>query len=400
MRFETGKFGQPECVVDVVGGGSGERRRADRKGGGSGERRLSSGEVAAGGEGAASGERRLSDLVDEQNASRPTAPTNHPQVDRLIRTIWRLRQDDGCSWDREQTHASITKNMVEEAYEAVDAIEANDVAHLCEELGDVLEQVLLHSQIAADAGEFDIDDVARGLNEKLVRRHPHVFGDLARAAEGRSASGAGAIGSVDTAEGLGDSDAARPGAPGNAWPDGGSLDARPDAPDAARLVGAAPEASAVLDIWDDVKRLEREARGELADGRVAGLLDSVPSSLPALMQAQKISKRAAKAGFEWETTADVWAKVAEERAEFEAEEPGSAEAAVEFGDLLLALVNVARKEGIDAEEALAASNRKFRARWARMEAMAREAGRDVEALSTAEQNDLWDRAKAEEKSGR
>lgn len=118
------------------------------------------------------------------------------------------------------------------------------------------------------------------------------------------------------------------------------------------------------------------------------------------MQAQKISKRAAKAGFEWETTADVWAKVAEERAEFEAEEPGSDAATVEFGDLLFALVNVARREGIDAEEALAASNRKFRARWARMEAMAREAGRDVEALSTAEQNDLWDRAKAEEKSGR
>ena len=118
------------------------------------------------------------------------------------------------------------------------------------------------------------------------------------------------------------------------------------------------------------------------------------------MQAQKISKRAAKAGFEWETTADVWAKVAEERTEFEAEEPGSDAATVEFGDLLFALVNVARREGVDAEEALAASNRKFRARWARMEAMAREAGRDVEALSTAEQNDLWDRAKAEEKSGR
>lgn len=325
MRFEAGKFGQPECVV-----GDGPEGR------------------------------RLSDLVDEENASRSAAPTNHPQLDRLIRTIWRLRQDDGCPWDREQTHASITKNMVEEAYEAVDAIEADDAAHLCEELGDVLEQVLLHSQIAADAGEFDIDDVARGLNEKLVRRHPHVFGDLAAAVDGETPAG------YD--------------------------EARPD--------GVAPDAPAVLDIWDDVKRLEREARGELADGRVAGLLDSVPSSLPALMQAQKISKRAAKAGFEWETTADVWAKVAEERAEFEAEESGSDAAAVEFGDLLFALVNVARREGIDAEEALAASNRKFRARWARMEELARAAGSDVEALSTAEQNDLWDRAKAEEKRAR
>ena len=379
MRFVAGKFGQPECVVDMAGGGSGERR-------------LAVCEVAAGGEDAANGERRLSDLVDEENASRSAAPTNHPQVDRLIRTIWRLRQADGCSWDREQTHASITKNMVEEAYEAVDAIEANDAAHLCEELGDVLEQVLLHSQIAADADEFDIDDVARGLNEKLVRRHPHVFGDLARAAEGRSASSVGAVGSGDAAEGPSGSGTARLDAPAAARPDATPAAAQPD--------GAAPEASAVLDIWDDVKRLEREARGEFANGRAAGLLDSVPSSLPALMQAQKISKRAAKAGFEWETTADVWAKVAEEHAEFEAEEPGSDAATVEFGDLLFALVNVARREGIDAEEALAASNRKFRARWARMEAMAREAGRDVEALSTAEQNDLWDRAKAEEKSGR
>ena len=151
MRFEAGKFRQPEC-------------------------RLEDG-------------RALSDLVDEQNASRDEAPVGHPEMDRLIRTIWRLRQADGCPWDREQTHRSITKNMVEEAYEAVDAIEADDAAHTCEELGDVLEQVLLHSQIAADAGEFDIDDVAHGLNEKLVRRHPHVFGDLAAAADGVAPAG-------------------------------------------------------------------------------------------------------------------------------------------------------------------------------------------------------------------
>ena len=318
MRFEAGKFGQPEC-------------------------RLEDG-------------RLLSDLVDEQNASRAEAPAGHPQMDRLIRTIWRLRQADGCPWDRVQTHGSITRNMVEEAYEAVDAIDARDDAHLCEELGDVLEQVLLHAQIAEDAGEFDIDDVARGLNEKLVRRHPHVFGDLAAEAEAGEA----------------------------------------DAEKTSGFDAPAPDAPAVLDIWDDVKRLEREARGELAGGEAAGLLDSVPASLPALMQAQKISKRAAKAGFEWETTADVWDKVAEERAEFEAEEPGSQAAAEEFGDLLFALVNVARKEGIDAEEALAASNRKFRRRWARMEELARESGCDLADFSTAEQNELWDRAKAEE----
>lgn len=321
MEFVPGKFNQPECRV------------ADG--------------------------RALSDLVDEQNASRADAPTAHPQLDRLIRTIWRLRQPDGCPWDREQTHASITVNMVEEAYEAVDAIDEHDTAHLCEELGDVLEQVLLHAQMAADAGEFDIDDVARGLNEKLVRRHPHVFGDLAAAVDGAAPTG------YD--------------------------EARPD--------DAAADAPAVLDIWDDVKRLEREARGELS-GAEAGLLDSVPASLPALMQAQKISRRAAKAGFEWETTADVWDKVAEERAEFEAEEPGSDAAAAEFGDLLFALVNVARKEGIDAEEALAASNRKFRRRWACIEEAARAEDRSADELSTAELNELWERAKAEEKPAR
>lgn len=312
MRFEAGRFGQPECRLDDG--------------------------------------RALSDLVDEQNASRGEAPAATPEMDRLIRTIWRLRQADGCPWDREQTHRSITKNMVEEAYEAVDAIEANDVAHLCEELGDVLEQVLLHAQIAADAGEFDIDDVAHGLNEKLVRRHPHVFGNLAAAAEGE--------------------------------PPAGYEEAR--------------DGDRVLDIWDDVKRLEREARGQLSDVE-PGLLDSVPQSLPALMQAQKISKRAAKAGFEWADLAGVWDKVAEERAEFEAEEPGTTASQEEFGDLLFALVNVARWSGVDAEEALAASNRKFRRRWARMEELARAQGRAVEDLSTVEQNELWDRAKGEEK---
>ena len=149
------------------------------------------------------------------------------------------------------------------------------------------------------------------------------------------------------------------------------------------------------DIWDEVKAAERAASGE--EERPQGLLDSVPRSLPALMQAQKISKRAAKAGFEWETVADIWDKVAEERAEFEREEPGSEERALEFGDLLFALVNVARREGIDAEEALAASNRKFRARWSRMEELARDRGLDLELADTSALNNLWDHAKAEEK---
>jgi tetrapyrrole methylase family protein/MazG family protein len=147
----------------------------------------------------------------------------------------------------------------------------------------------------------------------------------------------------------------------------------------------------VLDIWDDVKRAEREGSGDGVADKPAGLLDSVPVSLPALMQAQKISKRAAKAGFEWDTVADVWDKVAEERAEFEREEPGTQAAAEEFGDLLFALVNVARHCGIDAEEALAASNRKFRRRWAAMEAQ-----QDLAGLTTQQLNDLWDRVKVEQ----
>lgn len=279
---------------------------------------------------------QIADRVDAENAARPDAPTTHPEFDRLVRTMWRLRQPDGCPWDREQTHRSITKNMVEEAYEAVEAIEADDVAHLVEELGDVLEQVVLHAQIAADEGAFTIDDVIHGLNEKLVRRHPHVFGEHAAAGDGGE----------------------------------------------------------VQDIWDEVKAAERAAAGK--EELPKGLLDSVPRSLPALMQCQKISKRAAKAGFEWPDEAGVWEKVAEEREEMEREAPGSPERAAEFGDVLFALVNVARWEGIDAEEALAASNRKFRARWARMEEKARELGVVLDELDTAALNDLWDRAKAEE----
>ena len=304
MRFEAGRFGQPECRLDDG--------------------------------------RALSELVDEQNPSRGEAPAAHPQLDRLIRTIWRLRQADGCPWDREQTHRSITKNMVEEAYEANDAIEAIP--------GAARAQLPPPAPPAAAAGEFDNDDVAHGLNEKLVRRHPHVFGDLAAASDGQAPAG----------------------------------------------YEQAHDGNRVLDIWDDVKRLEREARGQLSDAE-PGLLDSVPASLPALMQAQKISKRAAKAGFEWADLAGVWDKVAEERAEFEAEEPGTTASQEEFGDLLFALVNVARWSGVDAEEALAASNRKFRRRWARMEELARAQGRAVEDLSTVEQNELWDRAKGEEK---
>lgn len=259
------------------------------------------------------------------------------EMQSLVETIWRLRQPDGCPWDRKQTHESIGKNMIEEAYEALDCIEAGDEAHLREELGDVLMQVVLHAQIAADAGAFTMADVARDINDKLIRRHPHVFG-------GRSAT----------------------------------------------------SADEVLAIWDSVKLAEKGAKdadAAEAGERPEGLLEGVPRSLPALMEAQKVSRKAASAGFEWETVADVWDKVAEERAEFEAEAPGTTERELEFGDLLFALVNVARKEGIDAESALRASTAKFRERWAAMENAAYEGGVVLESLTTEQLNSLWDEVK-------
>ena len=288
---------------------------------------------------------QLAAAVDEETKARPGAPQTHPEFDRLVRTIWRLRQEDGCPWDKEQTHQSISKNMIEEAYEAVEAIVEGSPEHLEEELGDVLEQVVLHSQIEADSGAsagsgvrdraagFDIDDVCRALNQKLVRRHPHVFG--------------------------------------------------PEA-------GSTSSAAAVLDVWESVKAEERASAEDTV--HTEGLLDSVPQSLPALMQAQKISKRAAKMGFEWASVNDVWDKVAEERAEFDAEAPGTQQKTDEFGDILFALINVARWEGVDAEEALMSACRKFRARWSYMEKAAAERGFLLDEKPEL-QEDLWQEAK-------
>ncbi|MEG2006650.1 MAG: nucleoside triphosphate pyrophosphohydrolase [Raoultibacter sp.] len=257
----------------------------------------------------------------------------------FVATIAALRAPDGCPWDREQTHASIAHNMIEEAYEAVDAIESCDVAHLREELGDVLLQVVLQSQIASDAGEFTIDDVCRDVNAKMIRRHPHVFGDA-----------------------------------------------------------AAADADDVLDIWDSVKLGEKGAADDAADGAGLsreGLLDGVPTSFPALMGAQKISRKAVSAGFEWDTLDEVWDKVAEEIEELrEASTP--AEREMEFGDVLFALVNVARKMGIDAESALRASCAKFRTRWSFIEGAAWARGLRVEELTSAEREGYWNEAKQRE----
>ena len=285
-------------------------------------------------------EKRVADIV----------PVEHPAFDEFVATIEALRAPDGCPWDKVQTHQSISSNMVEEAYEAVDAIEASDVPHMQEELGDVLLQVVLQSQIAADAGEFTIDDVCRTVNEKIVRRHPHVFGEA-----------------------------------------------------------VAGDANEVLDVWDQIKMAEKEAADAAADAP-EGLLDGVPKSFPALMQAQKISRKAASAGFEWPDVEGVWEKVSEEIAELKeayAVAPKSANGKVdgeaspaakeavemELGDVLFSLVNVARKMGVNAEEALRGTCGKFRTRWAFMEGAAAGQGRRIEELSVDEMEELWGMAK-------
>jgi len=251
--------------------------------------------------------------------------------DEFVDVIAALRAPDGCPWDREQTHRSIAKNMVEEAYEAVHAIETDDVAELRDELGDVLLQVVLHAQIAADAGEFTIDDVVAAISAKIIRRHPHVFGEA-----------------------------------------------------------EAGTATEVLRTWDTIKAGERAEKSQ-------GLLDTVPHALPALMRAQQISRKAVSAGFEWETLDDVWEKVHEEIDELKATEPGSPEAADEIGDVLFTVVNLARKQGIDAETALRGTCDKFRSRWSAMEEAAEGQGRTVSELSLAEQEALWQQAKRTEK---
>lgn len=279
-------------------------------------------------------------------------PREHPAFDEFVATIAALRNPDGgCPWDLEQTHASIASNMIEEAYEAVDAIEHDDVPHMREELGDVLLQVVLQSQIAKDAGEFDIDDVCTDINAKIVRRHPHVFGD----AEGGSAND-------------------------------------------------------VITLWDKIKLQEKQASGE--GEREPGLLDSVSANFPALMQAQKISRKAAAVGFEWDTVDDVWAKVEEEVAELKEaydaapkdeagmilhdDEEAAAKVELEFGDVLFTLVNVARRMGISSEEALRKTCAKFRSRWEHMEDVAREEGADLREMDMVALESLWQDAKAKE----
>lgn len=250
--------------------------------------------------------------------------------DELVRIMALLRAPDGCPWDREQTHMTLRRHLIEEAYEAVAAIEAGDDAELADELGDVLLQVVFHAQIAAEKGAFDIEDVSDAIVTKLRRRHPHIFGD-----------------------------------------------ARADTPDE------------VMHRWDRIKREEKAEQG---------ILDGIAPTLPALAYAEKISRRAVGVGFEWETVDDVWEKVHEEIDELKACSAGTPEAEDEVGDVLFTVVNVARKMGIDAEQALRGTCEKFRRRFSEMERTAAAEGRDLAAMELDDMEALWRRAKEGERS--
>jgi tetrapyrrole methylase family protein/MazG family protein len=255
----------------------------------------------------------------------------------------RLRRPDGCPWDREQTHESLRNHLLEEAYEVYDALGGDATPALAEELGDLLLQVVLHAQLAAEEGVFDLTDVNAAIASKIVRRHPHVFGD----AEARTAS------------------------------------------DVNRQ-------------WERIKADERaEAAGAdgPSDGAAAkpkGALDGVSRSLPALAASQEMQERAANIGYDWPDVEGVLDKVVEETREL-VESVTDAERSEEFGDLLMVLVNVGRKLGIEAEAALRAANDKFRRRFATVERLAAERAVALRDLSFEELDELWDAAKAEEK---
>jgi tetrapyrrole methylase family protein/MazG family protein len=267
----------------------------------------------------------------------PLAPLDDVRAPNTLGYITaRLRGPGGCPWDREQTHASLTPYMIEEAYEAVDAIERTDDADFVEELGDVLLQVVLHSQLAEEEGRFNLADVAEAVNRKLVRRHPHVFGDV-------TVSGS----------------------------------------------------SEVLRNWERIKRAEKAA----PQGRdLPSALDGIPPALPALALAQAIGRKAAKLGFDWPDVEGTLAKVREEVDELGAAAT-DAERRDEVGDLLYALTSVCRHLGIDAEDALRAAARKFAERFRRVEAYAQARNLDLAAMSIAELDALWEEAKVDQASG-
>jgi XTP/dITP diphosphohydrolase/ATP diphosphatase len=298
------------------------------------------------------------DLPPAHNSPQDSTPQKHTDPARAASLfeesaaiMARLRAPDGCPWDREQSFDTIRKYTLEEAYEVFDAIERRDFPHLAEELGDLLLQVLFYAEMAANEGHFTIADVLETLNRKLVRRHPHVFGDEAARAAGNRAE-------VD-----------------------------------AHVEGSA---DAVLRNWDQIKAAEPLHGAELSEDSCAkSRLDSVLRAMPALAEAAKLGAKARKAGFDWPTWRELLPKVAEETAELAAEaasgDPARQPAVeAELGDLLFTAVNLGRHLGVDAEMALRACNLRFRRRFRAMEL---NSSQPLEELSPDELENLWSEAK-------
>ncbi len=254
-------------------------------------------------------------------------------VDRLVEIMARLRGPGGCPWDREQTFRSLRPYVLEEAFEVAEAIDRESPAALREELGDLLLQVVFLARLAEEAGLFDLEDVAEGISAKLVRRHPHVFGD--------------------------------------------------------RPVGSVGE---VWKRWEEIKREEREERRQGDASR----LDGIPRALPALVRARLLADKAARAGYDWPDAAAIVDKVREETDELAAalgREGKGGPVEEELGDLLFAVASLARRLGIDPEGALARANAKFEERFRAAERLAREAGKELEQMGTEELDALWRRVK-------
>ena len=264
--------------------------------------------------------------------------------EELVDIMARLRADGGCPWDREQSHKTLKRYLLDEAYETLEAIDAGDDEALCSELGDVLLQVVFHAQIAGETGRFTVDDICRAIVDKLIRRHPHVFSDV----------------EVD-------------------------------------------DADHVVTNWERIKRAERSA-----GGRTPSALDGVPADFPALLRAQRIQEKASRVGFDWEDISGPLGKVREELSEFEqamrsrqlgSEEagPASAELEEEFGDLLFALVNAARFLKLTPEDALRGAVSKFERRFRRVEITFAERGVELQSASLEEMDRVWEKIKKAEK---
>ena len=262
------------------------------------------------------------------------------RVDDLRYLMQRLRDpESGCPWDLKQSFSSITKHTLEEVYEVIDAIERDDLHHLGEELGDLLFHIIFYSELGAEQQIFDFDSIVHGLVKKLIRRHPHVFPE-------------GTLESVIE--------------PGS----------RVDNPTEQARINA---------VWEEIKAEERAAKGE---GKT---LDDIPLAIPALSRAQKIQKRAATKGFDWQHLDQVVEVVREELVELEAEIEVSDSSAIEdeLGDLLFSCVNLARHLEVDPERALRRANDKFQRRFQGMEDLAKQAGNDFSQLSTEKMEQLW-----------